>query len=235
MGDDKSLRVTDLHSYYGQSHVLQGISLTVQEAECVALLGRNGVGKTTTFLSIAGFMEKVAGHITLGDTSLLGQPAHRIARSGIVYVPAGRRAFARLTVRDNLQMAVPRSVNKQQAVEDVLTVFPGLRERLNVQAGVLSGGQNQMLKMARALLVNPRFLLLDEPTEGLAPLVVQQMGEHIRELLRRGVGVLIAEQNARFTLRLSRHLYVLDKGNIKMERSGENLYDDQEVLSSLGI
>ncbi len=232
---EQSLEVRDLHAYYGQSHVLQGISLTVKQAECVALLGRNGVGKTTTFLSIAGFMAKATGQITLGDTSLLGFPPHRIAQSGIVYVPAGRRAFARLTVRDNLQMAVPRSVNKQQAVEDVLTVFPGLRERLNVQAGVLSGGQIQMLKMARALLVNPKFLLLDEPTEGLAPLVVQQVGVHIRELLQRGVGILIAEQNARFTLRLSRHLYILDKGIIKLERAGENLSDDQEVLSSLGI
>ncbi|NMP23836.1 ABC transporter ATP-binding protein [Sulfobacillus harzensis] len=232
---EKSLEVRDLHAYYGQSHVLQGISLTVKEAECVALLGRNGVGKTTTFLSIAGLMAKAQGHVTLGETSLLGLPPHRIAQSGIVYVPAGRRAFARLTVRDNLQMAVPRSVNKQRAIEDVLTVFPGLRERLNVQAGVLSGGQNQMLKMARALLVNPSFLLLDEPTEGLAPLVVQQMGEHIRQLMDRGVGVLIAEQNARFTLKLSRHLYVLDKGVIKLERTGDKLYDDQEVLSHLGI
>ena len=232
---DKSLEIRNLHAYYGQSHVLQGVSLAVKEAECVALLGRNGVGKTTTFLSIAGLMGKATGNVNLGETSLLGLPPHRISRSGIVYVPAGRRAFARLTVRDNLEMAVPRSVNKRQAIEDVLTVFPGLRERLHVQAGVLSGGQNQMLKMARALLVNPNFLLLDEPTEGLAPQVVQQMGEHIRQLLKRGVGVLIAEQNARWTLRLSRHLYILDKGLIKMERTGDNLYEDEEVLANLGL
>lgn len=235
MAEPQVLQVSDLHAYYGQSHVLQGISLRVQEAECVALLGRNGVGKTTTFLSIAGLMDKATGHVTLGDRALLGQPPHRIAQLGVVYVPAGRRAFARLTVKDNLEMAVPRSVNKQQAIEDVLSVFPGLRERLNVPAGVLSGGQNQMLKMARALLVKPRFLLLDEPTEGLAPLVVQQMGVHIEQLLARGVGVLIAEQNARFTLRLSRRVYVLGKGVIKLERSGDRLYDDQEVLSHLVV
>lgn len=234
--DDQRLEVRDLHAYYGQSHVLQGISLVLHRAECVALLGRNGVGKTTSLRTIAGFMAKTVGHVSLGGIPILGKPPHRVAQAGIVYVPSGRRSFARLTVKENLQLAVPRLLkDKQQAIDDVLTIFPALRERLTVPAGVLSGGQNQMLKMARALLVNPSFLLLDEPTEGLAPQVVHQMGEHIRALLDRGVGILLAEQNARFTLKLSQHLYVLDKGVIKLERTGENLYNDQEVLSSLGI
>lgn len=232
---DTSLVVSDLHAYYGQSHVLQGVSLAVKEAECVALLGRNGVGKTTTLRSIAGLMEKIEGQMTLGDRVIVGQPAHKISKFGIVYVPSGRRAFARLTVKDNLQLAMPPGANKKLVMEDILTVFPALRERINVQAGVLSGGQNQMLKMARALLVNPKFLLLDEPTEGLAPQIVHQVGLRIRELLKRGVGILLAEQNARFTLQLSQHLYILDKGAIKLERFGEGLADDSEVMFHLGI
>ncbi len=232
----QTLEVKDLHAYYGQSHVLQGISVSLKEAECVALLGRNGVGKTTTFRAIAGLMAKANGSVTLDGQSLLGTPAYRIAEAGIVYVPSGRRSFARLTVKENLLLSVPRSRrNKQQAIDEVLSLFPGLRERLSVQAGVLSGGQNQMLKMARALLVQPTFLLLDEPTEGLAPQVVYQVGEHIRALLERGVGVLLAEQNARFTLRLARRVYILDKGRIKLERAGDHLDDDQEVLSNLGL
>ncbi len=233
---ERILEVKDLHAYYGQSHVLQGISVSIHEAKCVALLGRNGVGKTTTFRTIAGLMAKASGSIMLNEQPLLGLPPHRIAQSGIVYVPSGRRAFARLTVMENLLLSVPRSIrDKKKALDEVLEVFPGLRERLNVAAGVLSGGQNQMLKMARALLVNPTFLLLDEPTEGLAPQVVYQVGEHIRTLLQRGVGVLLAEQNARFTLRLSDHLYVLNKGRITLERSGEHLVEDQEVLATLGL
>ncbi len=233
---ENCLEVKDLHAYYGQSHVLQGVSLSVAEAECVALLGRNGVGKTTTLRSISGLMEKATGHVGLGNVALLGQLPHRIARSGVVYVPSGRRSFARLTVKENLQLAASRVPgNKQRAVDDVLSVFPGLIERLEVPAGVLSGGQNQMLKMARALLTQPKFLLLDEPAEGLAPQVVHQMGDHIRVLVERGVGILLAEQNARFALRLSHHLYILDKGTVKMEKIGPDLYGDQEVLASLGV
>lgn len=232
----QSLAVEELHAYYGQSHVLHGINLYVRPSEIVALLGRNGVGKTTTLRSIAGLIDRTEGHITCNQVSLNHMPTWRIAQTGVVYVPSGRRSFARLTVLENLKLSVPaRERNKDQSVQEVLDVFPGLKERLTAVAGVLSGGQNQMLKMARALLTKPQFLLLDEPTEGLAPNIVHQMGEHIVALREHGVGVLLAEQNSRFALSLSQRLYILDKGSVQIERSGENLYGDKEIRQYLGV
>jgi len=232
------LTVEGLNAYYGQSHVLQGVSLNVQAGEVVALLGRNGAGKTTTFRSIAGLINKVQGTVRLGDYDLLRKNTHAIARVGVAYVPSGRRSFGLMTVRENLLIALDGNRNKKKSVDaldGVFEVFPALKHRLKTRASVLSGGENQMLKMACAFLLEPSVLLLDEPTEGLAPIVISELLEHVRALASTGVGILLAEQNAHFAFQLSRRAYVLNKGVVQMSGTISELRADEELVTHLGI
>lgn len=230
------LEVKDLHAYYEQSHILQGVTLTVGTGEVVSLLGRNGAGKTTTFRAIVGLVSNVKGSVKLEDAQLAGMDTHKIARKGIAYVPSGRRSFAQLTVQENLQIALEAQSRKNEHhLETVYEMFPALRKRMDTPAGVLSGGENQMLKMACAFLIEPRILLLDEPTEGLAPIVVSELAEHIRSLAQTGVGILLAEQNAHFALSLSKRAYVLHKGTVQLSGNVDELADNVEMLAHLGI
>lgn len=236
----RGLVVKDLHAYYGQSHVLQGITVSLQQGEVVALLGRNGAGKTTTFRAIAGLMERTTGTIQLNDKNVLGKKPYEISRSGIVYVPSGRRSFPQMTVRENLQVAQDGKIHrgktgKADALIRVFDMFPVLKSRMGTPAGVLSGGENQMLKMACAFLANPSILLLDEPTEGLAPIVVNELRGHIRTLASTGVGIFIAEQNAHFAFDLCRRGYVLNKGSLQMAGTTEALAEDALLTDYLGI
>lgn len=234
----EQLIVEDLHAYYGRSHVLQGISLSVRAGEVVALLGRNGAGKTTTFRSIVGLMPRVTGHIALGDWRVDRKNTHQISQHGIAYVPSGRRSFGSMTVKENLLIALdgrPSNARQKRTLDEVFAMFPALERRINTNAGVLSGGENQMLKMACAFLLEPAILLLDEPTEGLAPIVVSELVQHVRTLADTGVGILLAEQNARFAFQLSQRAYVLNKGLVQMSGSVSEMAADEELKTHLGI
>lgn len=237
-GTGQQLLIEDLHAYYGRSHVLQGVSLTVQAGEVVALLGRNGAGKTTTFRAIAGLMPRTEGTVRFGDKNISHTNTHKIAQLGIGYVPSGRRSFGMMTVKENLQVALdgrPKGRRASKQLDEVFEMFPALKRRINTNAGVLSGGENQMLKMACAFLLGPTILLLDEPTEGLAPIVVSELIEHVRTLASTGVGILLAEQNARFAFKLSQRAYVLNKGVVQMSGTVSELEEDEELLTHLGI
>ncbi len=233
----KTMEVSNLHAYYGRSHVLQGITLSVGVGEVVALLGRNGAGKTTTFRAIIGLLRQIKGSVQFDGAEMVGMDTHRIARRGVAYVPSGRRSFAGLTVEENLLVAMEgRSKRtRDQGLDKVYGMFPALKKRMATPAGVLSGGENQMLKMACAFLTEPTILLLDEPTEGLAPIVVSELTEHIRILAETGVGILLAEQNAHFAFSLSQRAYVLNKGVVQMAGSVEELSESKEILSHLGV
>ncbi|MDQ0189953.1 ABC transporter ATP-binding protein [Alicyclobacillus cycloheptanicus] len=236
--DGQQLVVEDLHAYYGRSHVLQGVSLKVGAGEVVALLGRNGAGKTTTFRALTGLMPRTTGSVTLGDRQIGRKSTHQIAQLGVVYVPSGRRSFPMMTVKENLLIAVENSfrrARRKQALDEAFAMFPALARRVNTNAGVLSGGENQMLKMACAFLLQPTILLLDEPTEGLAPIVVAELVEHVRTLADTGVGILLAEQNARFAFQLSARAYVLNKGIVQMSGRVSELAESEELTTHLGI
>lgn len=233
------LLVEEIDVYYGDSHVIQGVSLSVAEGEAVALLGRNGAGKTTTMRAVMGLTPPKRGRISLDDQQFTGKPAHRLSRAGIAYVPSGRRAFGALTVRQNLELARRdghrRTAEGDWTVERVIVLFPQLRPLLGRKAGFLSGGEQQMLKLGRALLSNPAILLLDEPTEGLAPVVVQEMGHWLDNLRREKLGILLAEQNALFALRLADRGYILEKGRIQLEQPAQALLENEESLAYLGV
>jgi branched-chain amino acid transport system ATP-binding protein len=233
----KVMEVNNLHAYYGRSHILQGVTLSVGAGEVVALLGRNGAGKTTTFRAIIGLLRQTEGSIRFDGAELVGMDTHRIARQGIAYVPSGRRSFAQLTVEENLQVAMEGRLKRKNSneLEKVYEMFPALKKRMTTPAGVLSGGENQMLKMACAFLTEPAILLLDEPTEGLAPIVVSELAEHIRVLAATGVGILLAEQNAHFAFSLSKRAYVLNKGVVQMAGNVEDLSQNKEILFHLGV
>ena len=229
--------VHDIHTYYGQSHILQGISLTVGEGEAVALLGRNGAGKTTTMRSITGLTPPRNGSITLDGLELARKPPHKIARAGVAYVPSGRRIFSSLTVRQNLELAQrdARVRDKTWTIERLHQVFPKLAELDSRRAGFLSGGEQQMLKLGRALLAHPKLLLLDEPTEGLAPVIVHQMHEWITLIKAQRISILLAEQNALFALHLADRGYILEKGRIQHEAPAAELSGSTEVRRYLGV
>lgn len=232
------LIVQDLHAYYDRSHVLQGVSLNVQAGEVVALLGRNGAGKTTTLRSIVGLMSKVEGTLRLGNHHLQHKNTHSIAQMGIAYVPSGRRSFGLMTVKENLLIALDGNRNKNKPSDEldkVFEMFPALKRRIKTNAGVLSGGENQMLKMACSVLLGPSILLLDEPTEGLAPIVISELLEHVRTLANTGVGILLAEQNAHFAFELCQRAYVVNKGVVEMSGTVSELEADKELVTHLGI
>jgi branched-chain amino acid transport system ATP-binding protein len=231
-----TLELHDVHAYYGQSHILHGISLTVGTGEVVALLGRNGAGKTTTLRAIMGLTPARSGRILFDGQDITHKPTHVIARLGISYVPSGRRLFGQLTVLQNLQLwQQPPRDGGRWTIERVYEVFPKLAEFARRRAGSLSGGEQQMLKIGRALLANPKLLLLDEPTEGLAPAVVGQLGQWLKLLKDAGLSMLLAEQNALFALKLADRGYVLEKGQIRYAAPAEELRQSPEVRTYLGV
>jgi branched-chain amino acid transport system ATP-binding protein len=228
------LAIEELYAAYGLSRVLFGISLQVEAGECVCLLGRNGVGKTTTMRSVMGLLPPAGGRILWKGTNIAGWPPHRVARAGIGFVPEDRRIFAELTVWENLDVAT-RAARRggDWTIAAVYQLFPVLRELRDRLGGFLSGGEQQMLTIARTLMGNPELLLLDEPSEGLAPLVVEALLQTIRALKERGVTILLAEQGVDFSLALADRVYVLEKGTIRHTGPASELRDDEELRNRL--
>jgi branched-chain amino acid transport system ATP-binding protein len=225
------LAVADLHVYYGEIHALKGASLSVGAGEIVALLGPNGAGKTTTLKTISGLLAPRSGAVTLEGQSLAGVPPHAIVRRGLAHVPEGRKIFNRLTVADNLEMGayVRRDGEVRQDMERVFALFPRLQERRGQVAGTLSGGEQQMLAIGRALMARPRVLLLDEPSMGLAPVLVEQIFETIRDINRQGTPILLVEQNAAMALTIAQRGYVLETGRVVLAGSAPELAENEEV------
>ena len=213
------ITVEGLHTYYGKSHILHGVSLTVAPGEVVGLLGRNGVGKSTTLKTIMGLVQPSRGAVALGGRPITGLPPHKLARLGIGYVPEDRRIFRLLTVMENLRTGLDRngiSEDRRRALLDkVFTYFPVLAERRNQPGGTLSGGEQQMLAIARAMMLEPKIILLDEPTEGLMPRMVSQIRNIIEVLHNEGVAILLVEQNVPLTLEASQRVYIMEKGAVR--------------------
>jgi branched-chain amino acid transport system ATP-binding protein len=211
--------VEDVHTYYGKSHILHGVSLKVGAGEVVGLLGRNGVGKSTTLKTIMGLVRPSQGAVLLEGHAITGLAPHKLARRGIGYVPEDRRIFRLLTVMENLRTGLDRdgvTEDKRRAVLDkVFTYFPVLAERRNQAGGTLSGGEQQMLAIARAMMLEPKIILLDEPTEGLMPRMVSQIRQIIEVLHNEGVAILLVEQNVPLTLEASQRLYIMEKGSVR--------------------
>ncbi len=224
------LEVNNIYTSYGLSQVLFGVSLKIDEGEVVSLLGRNGVGKTTTLRSIMGLTPAHSGSIKWKGEEIAAKPSYEIAKMGIGFVPEDRRIFSDLTVWENLDVAI-KSSGKGGAswtVERVFELFPALEPLRNRRGGFLSGGEQQMLTVARALMGNPELLLLDEPSEGLAPVVVQHLGEQISKLREEGMTILLSEQNTQFSLDLSDRLYILEKGEVRYEGKVTEFLKDEE-------
>jgi branched-chain amino acid transport system ATP-binding protein len=229
MNERPSLAVEDVYTSYGLSQVLFGVSLSVMPGECVCLLGRNGVGKTTTMRSIMGLTPPHRGRVVWKGRDITGRAPYEIARAGIGFVPEDRRIFADLTVWENLDVASRRRRDGAWTTERVFDLFPKLADLVDRQGGFLSGGEQQMLTIARTLMGNPELLLLDEPSEGLAPLVVEHLVEQIRRLKREGLTILLAEQNVEFCLDLADRVYVLEKGHIRYEGSAHAFSADESI------
>jgi branched-chain amino acid transport system ATP-binding protein len=225
------LSLENLHVFYGEIHALKGVSLEVRPGEIVALLGNNGAGKTTTLRTVSGLLTPREGRVRLDGQVLTGVPAHEIVMRGIAHVPEGRRIFNRLTVRENLMMGAYRRRDGGIAedLERVFALFPRLRERLGQVAGTLSGGEQQMLAIGRALMANPRMLLLDEPSMGLAPVLVEQIFETIRDINRQGTTILLVEQNAAMALSIAHRGYVLETGAIALTGTAPELMENPAV------
>ncbi|CDX62306.1 High-affinity branched-chain amino acid transport ATP-binding protein BraG [Mesorhizobium plurifarium] len=207
------LAVRDLHAWYGEGHALHGVNLDVMRGETVTLLGRNGVGKTTTLRAIMGLIRKRTGSVTFNGKELIGLPLHRVAHQGIGFVPEERGIFATLTVDENLILP-PVVAKGGMSVEEIFDLFPNLKERRNSQGTKLSGGEQQMLAIARILRTGVEVLLLDEPTEGLAPVIVQRIGDLLATLKKRGMTILLVEQNFRFAARIADRFYLMDHGKV---------------------
>jgi branched-chain amino acid transport system ATP-binding protein len=226
------LRVETVDAYYGLSHVLQGVSLTVEAGEAVALLGRNGAGKTTTLKTIMAVLRARRGRITWNGDDITALPPYRIVQLGIGYVPEERRIFPNLSVYENLKMArltTDGGRHMDEYLARVVELFPPLADRLGSKGKTLSGGEQQMLTMARSLGTNPKLLLIDEPTEGLMPAFVETIGRTITEIQRQGVAVLLVEQNTRLALEATQRVYVIEKGMIKHEARSRDLAGDAEA------
>lgn len=226
------LEVDNVHAYYGNIHALKGISLTVEEGEIVTLIGANGAGKSTTLIAISGLLTPREGTITLEGTDLREMKAHEVVEHGVAHIPEGRRIFSRLSVQENLDMGAYTRADRDgiaQDLERVFNLFPRLRERRNQVAGTLSGGEQQMLAIGRGLMTNPRLMLLDEPSMGLAPILVEQIFDTIRELNQQGATILLVEQNARMALSIANRGYVLQTGGIVLEGTAEQLRADESV------
>jgi branched-chain amino acid transport system ATP-binding protein len=220
-----------IHTYYGKSHILHGVSMEVREGELVALLGRNGAGKTTTMRSIMGLTPPREGSITLFGQNTTKWTSYRIANAGVGYVPEGRKIFGHLTVHENL--LVPPQTKGRWQLDTVYQLFPRLAERRTSKGGKLSGGEQEMLSIARALLLNPKFLILDEPSQGLAPVIVQEVMRTVGRMKEEGIAVLLVEQNAFLALQIADRAYVLSDGEIVHEGPAQELAADKERMESL--
>ena len=235
------LVVENINTFYGYSHILQDVSFEVKEGEILVLLGRNGVGKTTALKSIMGIQSPKSGRITFLGEDITRMAPHHVARKGIALVPEDRRVIPNLTVFENLKLGMfirKNEINRQEVLDMVFTYFPVLKERSNQLGGSLSGGEQQMLTIARALVSKPRLMMVDEPTEGLMPILVQEIGEILKKLQDDGVTILLVEQNYHLSLGLSDNLraYIMEKGQIKMCGTPEDLYACQdEVERYLGV
>lgn len=229
------LQVEGLNTAYGASHVLFDVSLSVADGEIVALLGRNGAGKTTTMASIAGFVRQRSGSVTLDGRRIESLPSFRRVRAGLGYVPQGGRVFRGLSVRENLEIAHGRRLAGGWTVERVFDTFPDLRAINGRDAALLSGGERQMLAVGRALMVDASVILLDEPSEGLAPVVVQSLGALVGRLRGAGIGVLLAEQNHRFSLAIADRAYLIEKGRIRHEGPARDLLHSDVLQRHLGV
>jgi len=226
------LSVRDLHVYYGLVRAVCGVSLDVRVGEIVTLIGNNGAGKTSTLKAIYGLVPVVRGSIKVGGANVVGWKAHRVAHLGVGYVPEGRRIFTQLTVRENLEMGAWGRSDKREIRRDmdyVVSLFPVLGQRWNQKGGTLSGGEQQMLAIGRALMSRPQLLLMDEPSLGLGPLVVQQVFEAIVGIRDRGVSILVAEQNARASLSIADRAYLMETGRIVLEGEAKQLLDTDLV------
>ena len=229
------LKISDLHVNYGGINALRGISLEVPDGEIVTLIGANGAGKSTTLRTITGLVKAASGSVLWNDTELLGKPIDEIFKSGIAMVPEGRRVFSDLTVLENLRIGAYLRKDTDEIEKDiewVYSLFPRLKERYWQYAGTLSGGEQQMLAVGRALMSRPKLMMMDEPSLGLAPLVVQDIFSIIKEINRQGVTILLIEQNANMALRIADRGYVLETGRISMTGSGMELLNDESVKAA---
>jgi branched-chain amino acid transport system ATP-binding protein len=234
------VRVEDVHSYYGKSHVLHGVSLSIGAGEVVGLLGRNGVGKSTTLKTIMGLVQPSRGAVVFAGHRVTGLPPHRLARLGIGYVPEDRRIFRLLTVMENLRTGLDRNgVSEQRRnalLEKVFGYFPVLAERRSQPGGTLSGGEQQMLAIARAMMLEPRIILLDEPTEGLMPRMVGQIRQIIEALHNEGIAILLVEQNVPLTLAASQRVYIMEKGSVRHHCAASEIdVRDAVIKQYLGV
>ena len=232
--------VEDIHTYYGKSHILDGVSLQVGRGEIVGLLGRNGVGKSTTLKTIMGLVHPDRGRVLLAGKLITGLAAHKLARLGIGYVPEDRRIFRLLTVMENLRTGLDRhgvtEARKRELLDKIFASFPVLAERRNQAGGTLSGGEQQMLAIARAMMIEPKIILLDEPTEGLMPRMVSQIRQIIDVLHREGVAILLVEQNVPLTLEVSQRLYIMEKGVVRHHAVASELkVNDAVIHQYLGV
>ena len=226
------LEVQDIQVYYGMIQALKGVSFSVNEGEVIALIGANGAGKTTTLHTVTGLLRAKSGHIIYDGQDITKVPPHKIVTMGMAHVPEGRRVFANMTVLQNLKMGAFTRSDKNEidaTIEKVYKRFPRLKERQNQTAGTLSGGEQQMLAMGRALMSQPKIILMDEPSMGLSPLLVKEIFKIIRQVNRNGVTVLLVEQNAKMALEIANRAYVLETGTIKMEGEATELANNIEV------
>ncbi|QND75652.1 ABC transporter ATP-binding protein [Tardiphaga robiniae] len=226
------LETKDLNAWYGASHTLHGVSISVAQGEVVALVGRNGAGKTTTIRSVMGLMSKTTGGMTFDGNDLTSMPAHDRFRLGLAYVPEERRIIPGLTVRENLQLGLVASrgkIDEREAIEEIAESFPRLKERLDQEGVTMSGGEQQMLAIARATIAKPKMILLDEPSEGIMPVLVEEMGVLFRKLRDQGVTLLLVEQNVEWALRLADRAIIMDQGEIVYESSSAALLADKEI------
>ena len=223
------LEIKDLHAFYGKSHILHGVTLQVGKGEIVSLLGRNGVGRSTTLKAVMGQVH-ARGSILFNGQDLLGLKPHEIPHRGVGYVPEHRDVFPTLTVRQNLLLGEKRSGGESRwSMEDTFNIFPRMRERADTAAGVMSGGEQQMLTLCRTLMGGPEFVMIDEPTEGLAPKIVQQVGNLLDEIAKRGIAILLVEQKLDIAMRISQRLYVMGHGKIVYEGTPDGLKQNEKV------
>jgi branched-chain amino acid transport system ATP-binding protein len=232
--------IEDIHTYYGKSHILHGVSLKVDPGEVVGLLGRNGVGKSTTLKTVMGLVHPSQGSVQLEGNAITGLPPHKLARLGIGYVPEDRRIFRLLTVMENLRTGLDRhgvtEERRQKLLDKVFTYFPVLAERRNQAGGTLSGGEQQMLAIARAMMLEPKIILLDEPTEGLMPRMVSQIHQIIDVLHNDGVAILLVEQNVPLTLEASQRVYIMEKGSVRHQCAASEIdVNDSIIKQYLGV